>query len=73
MQKPKHQSDKPKRTRPPVDWGGLSNEPRNENLGRMKGPTSFETNENDRDKQSGPSLLYRFKKDKSRGTRGKKG
>ncbi|MBT8333176.1 MAG: hypothetical protein KJP19_02000 [Deltaproteobacteria bacterium] len=67
MQKPKHLSDKPKRTRPPVNWGGLSSEPRNENLARMQGPGSYEKGEEERDKKSGPSFLYRFKnKDKGR-------
>ncbi len=67
MQKPKHLGDKPKRKRPPVNWGGLSSEPRNENLARMQGPGSYEKGEEERDKESGPKLLYRFKnKDKVR-------
>ncbi len=61
MQKPKHLGDKPKRKRPPVNWGGLSSEPRNENLARMQGPGSYEKGEEERDKKSGPSLLYRIK------------
>ena len=67
MQKPKHLGDKPKRKRPPVNWGGLSSEPRNENLARMQGPGSYEKDEEERYKESGPSLVYRLKnKDKGR-------
>jgi hypothetical protein len=60
MPNPKHLSDKPKRNRPPVNWGGLSSEPRNENLARMQGPGSYEKGEDERDKERGPSLLSRF-------------
>ena len=59
MKKLKHMRDKPKQSRTPVDWGGLGNEPRNENLAKMRGPTSFEQDEKDQDKESGPSLSYR--------------
>ena len=61
MQKPKHLGDKTKRKRPPVNWGGLSSEPRNENLARMQGPGSYEKGEEEADKKSGPKLLYRLK------------
>ncbi len=72
MQKPTHLGDKPKRKRPPVNWSGLSSEPRNENLARMQGPGSYEKGEEERDKESGPKLLYRFKnQDKSRDPRNK--
>ena len=74
MQKPKHLGDKPKRKRPPVNWGGLSSEPRNENLARMQGPGSYEKYEEERDKESGPSLFYQLKnKDKVRNPTDKKG
>lgn len=73
MHKPKRLSDKMKHKRPPADWCGLSNEPRNKNLDSMRGPTSFEKVENDQDKESGPSLLYRFNKHKDRDSSGKKG
>ena len=62
MQNPKHLNDKPKRKRPPIDWRGLSSEPRNENLARMRGPGSYEKGEDDRKKECGPGLLYRFNK-----------
>ena len=55
-----------KQKRPSVDWDGLGNEPRNENLARMRGPTSFEKDEDDQDKENGPSLLDRFNKNKGR-------
>ena len=71
MQNPKHLDDKPKRTRPPVDWGGLSSAPRNKNLARMRGPGSFEKGEDDLDKERGPSLLYRFNKQKPRDSKDK--
>lgn len=64
MQKPKHLRNKQKQERPPVDWGGLGNEPRNKKLAGIRGPTSFEKDEDDQDKESGPSLLYRFNKNK---------
>ena len=35
MHKPKRLSDKMKHKRPPADWCGLSNEPRNKNLDGM--------------------------------------
>ncbi len=72
MEKPKNLSDRTKRQRPPVDWGGLSNEPRNENLAKMQGPGSYEKSEDKRNKVSGQSLLYRLKnKDKDRDPRDK--
>lgn len=66
MQKPKHRRNKQKQERPPVDWSGLGNEPRNEKLAGIRGPTSFEKDEDDKDKESGPSLLNRFNKNKGR-------
>jgi len=66
MHKPKHLNNKQKQKRPPADWDGLGNEPRNENLARMRGPTSFEKDDDDQDKERGPNLSYRFDKSKDR-------
>ena len=71
MQDPKNLSDKSKKKRLPADWGGLSNEPRNENLARIREPGSFEKDDNDQDKECGPSLVYRFQKNKGGKPRGK--
>ncbi len=66
MQKPKHMRDKAKQKRLVVDWGGLGNEPRNENLAKMQGPTPFEQDKNDQDKESEPSRSYQLNKHKDR-------
>ena len=66
MQKPTHLSNKQKQKRSPADWDGLGNEPRNENLNRMRGPTSFEKDVVDQDKESGAVPLYRCNKNKGR-------
>ena len=66
MHIPKDQSHKQKQKRPPVDWDGLGNEPRDENLARVRGPTSFEKVEDDQDKKSRPNLSYRLNKQKGR-------
>ncbi len=50
MQDPKNLSDNEKKKRLPADWGGLGNEPRNENLARIRQPGSFEKDYNDQDK-----------------------
>lgn len=71
MKNPKYISDRPKQKRPPIDWCGLSNEPRNENLARMRGPGSFEKSEEDRDKECGSTLLFRIKKNKGKDPLGK--
>lgn len=69
MQNPKHLSDKQNQKRPPVDWDGLGNEPRNENLAKIREPGSFEKKENNREQESEPNLLYRFNKHNDRGPR----
>ena len=69
MRKPKHTGGNPKQKHSPSDWDGLSNEPRNENLFGIRGPTLFEKNENDRDKERGPKFLYRFNKQEGGGPR----
>lgn len=51
MQNPKHPGDKKKQKQSPVDWDGLGNTPRDENLRRIRGPGSFEKKENEREKQ----------------------
>ena len=49
MKHPKHLGNKQKQERPPVDWSGLGNEPRNEKLAGIRGRTSFEKDEDDQD------------------------
>ena len=69
MHKPKQLYIKQKR--PSVDWDGLGNEPRNEKLTGIRGPTSFEKGEGNQDTECGPSLSYRFKKYKGKSSRDK--
>ena len=71
MQKPKHMRDRQKQKRSSVDWGGLGNEPRNEKLAGIRGPTSFEKNGDNQDTECGASLSHRFKKHKGKGPRDK--
>lgn len=51
MQSPPPQNDKEKQKRPLADWDGLGNEPRNENLAKIRGLGSFEKKENARMKE----------------------
>ena len=53
MQNPKHRSDKQKHNRLHPNWDGLGNEPRNENLAKIRGPGSFERKEYDKEKEQG--------------------
>lgn len=69
MQKTKKNTDKQNQMALPVDWHGLGNEPRNENLARIRGPGSFEKQEIDREKESEPDSLYRFHKHMRRDSR----
>ena len=57
MQKRKHQNDREKQNQRP-DWDGLSNEPRNENLARIRGLGSFEKDEYYRESESNPNLQH---------------
>ncbi len=69
MQNPKQPSYKLQQKRPPVDWDGLGNEPRNENLAKIRGPGLFEKQENDREKESESSSFSRFNGSHGRGFR----
>lgn len=60
MEDTKHLTDSEKPKRPPVDWDGLGNEPRNENLAKIRGLGSFEREENAKEKESESNPLYSF-------------
>lgn len=53
MQNPNQPDDQQKQKKLPVDWNGLGNEPRNENLAKIK-LGSFERMENARGKDFEP-------------------
>lgn len=60
MQNTNQLDDQQKKKRLPVDWDGLGNEPRNENLAKIK-LGSFERRENARDKEFEPAgMLHPF-------------
>lgn len=66
MQNHNHLSDEEKKNRPLVDWSGLSNEPRNENLAKIRDLGSFEKKENAREMENEKCLSYGTAKIKSR-------
>ena len=64
MQKPKHLNEI--QERPPGDWNGLGNRPRNENLAKIRGLGTFEKEENDQEKESELIFSNRYDKYKRR-------
>lgn len=69
MQKNSMNHDKQKQAGPPVDWHGLSNEPRNENLTKIREPGSFERQEIAREKEGESNSSYSFAKKRKKDAR----
>lgn len=64
MQKINKNQAKQKQIGLPVDWQGMGNEPRNENLAKIRGPGSFEKQEIAREKECEPDSFHPFAKNR---------